>query len=167
MDELSEFNELMQSTIGEGDFVKRQLKHVFSYYDKKGYPTEQMMEKIKKIILYSLLPLATVEERPPTKCFELFGFDILFDSNYNPNLIEVNLAPSLNVSTNTDKIIKSTLVNAVLDTINFPSLEEKENDHLQKIFPFNKTTEFASMKLANKMDIEESIDVIVEEIRKK
>jgi len=119
----------------------------------------------KKIILYTLLPISSIEEKPPSKCFELFGFDILFNSNYQPKLIEVNLAPSLQVSTPTDHVIKSTLVNSVLDTINFPSLKERENDNFVKIFPFNKETEQASFKLSNFVDSEESLDTILKEIK--
>jgi tubulin polyglutamylase TTLL5 len=43
-------------------------------------------------------------------CFELFGFDILIDSELKPWLIEVNLAPSLECSSKLDFKIKSNLI---------------------------------------------------------
>jgi len=36
-------------------------------------------------------------------CFELFGFDILIDKNFNANLIEENILPSLSSSSMLDK----------------------------------------------------------------
>ncbi len=48
-------------------------------------------------------------------CFELFGFDILLDSNLNPWLIEVNLSPSLHCDSPLDIKIKGELIAEVLD----------------------------------------------------
>ncbi len=43
-------------------------------------------------------------------CFDLFGFDILLDSNLNPWLLEVNLSPSMNCDSPLDQKIKSELI---------------------------------------------------------
>lgn len=43
-------------------------------------------------------------------CFDLFGFDILIDSNLKPWLIEVNLSPSLATDSHLDFKIKSKLI---------------------------------------------------------
>ena len=43
-------------------------------------------------------------------CFELYGFDILLDSNLKPWLLEVNVAPSLSSGSILDKQIKTSLM---------------------------------------------------------
>ena len=43
-------------------------------------------------------------------CFELFGYDIMLDSDLNPWILEVNLAPSLTADSPLDYHIKSNLV---------------------------------------------------------
>ena len=43
-------------------------------------------------------------------CFELFGYDIMLDSDLNPWLLEVNLAPSLSADSPLDYNIKSNLI---------------------------------------------------------
>ena len=48
-------------------------------------------------------------------CFELFGFDILLDSNLNPWLMEVNLSPSLHIDSPIDIKIKGELIAECLD----------------------------------------------------
>lgn len=45
-----------------------------------------------------------------TNCFELFGFDVLIDSDLKPWLLEVNLSPSLATDAPLDLTIKSTLL---------------------------------------------------------
>ena len=54
-----------------------------------------------------------------TNCFEIFGFDILIDSDLKPWLLEVNLAPSLTPDSAMDHRIKS---NLVADTLNLIGL---------------------------------------------
>jgi len=50
-----------------------------------------------------------------SNCFEVFGFDILIDSDLKPWLIEVNLSPSLVTDSPIDMSIKS---NLIADTFN-------------------------------------------------
>lgn len=50
-------------------------------------------------------------------CFELYGFDILIDDNLWPWLIEVNMAPSLETSSDLDFEIKQNLIKDLLNLI--------------------------------------------------
>mmetsp|Transcript_12253 Transcript_12253/g.18992 ORF Transcript_12253/g.18992 Transcript_12253/m.18992 type:complete len:130 (-) Transcript_12253:534-923(-) len=53
-------------------------------------------------------------------CFELFGFDILLDSNFKPYILEVNFSPSLSADSPLDYHIKS---NLLVDTLNIVGLK--------------------------------------------
>lgn len=50
-------------------------------------------------------------------CFELYGLDIMFDSDLKPWLIETNASPSLTASTNDDELMKNALLDDTLTTI--------------------------------------------------
>lgn len=52
-----------------------------------------------------------------SNCFELFGYDILIDSDLKPWLVEVNLSPSLACESNLDMQIKSTLIAETLNLV--------------------------------------------------
>jgi hypothetical protein len=56
-----------------------------------------------------------------TNCFELFGFDVLIDSDFKPWVIEVNLSPSLATDSLLDMQIKS---NLIADTFNLIGLKQ-------------------------------------------
>ena len=45
-----------------------------------------------------------------SNCFELFGYDILIDSDLKPWLLEINLSPSLACESPLDLTIKSNLI---------------------------------------------------------
>jgi hypothetical protein len=64
-------------------------------------------------------------------CYELYGFDIMFDSHMNPWLLEVNTNPSLSSNSPLDKMLKTKLVWDTLTLvgvkpISFPELRLKE-----------------------------------------
>eukprot|EP00834_Sanchytrium_tribonematis_P000022 NODE_2_length_91304_cov_0.692462.p22 type:complete len:383 gc:universal NODE_2_length_91304_cov_0.692462:61282-60134(-) len=71
---------------------------------------------IEKTILISLF---SVQSRiiQSSNCFELYGYDILLDSNLKPWLIEVNASPSLSVENQEDLDIKSKVLSDMLDLL--------------------------------------------------
>ena len=86
-------------------------------YEKHGINYEYVIAQFKDLIVKTLLcvePLITqnLQKNPTSRnnCFELFGFDILVDSNFKPWVLEVNVLPSLSSSSPFDKRIKTMLV---------------------------------------------------------
>lgn len=67
-----------------------------------------------------------------TNCFELFGFDILIDSDLKPWLLEVNLSPSLATDSPLDMTIKSTLLSDVFNLVGVRRFDRKK-ESLNKI----------------------------------
>ena len=52
-----------------------------------------------------------------SNCFEIFGFDVLIDSDLKPWLVEVNLSPALACDSPLDMTLKSTLIADVMTLI--------------------------------------------------
>lgn len=67
-------------------------------------------------------------------CFELFGFDVLIDSNLKPWLMEVNVSPSLSSSSPLDARIKTSLMTDIFNLVGFKIYNKK------KINEGNRTT---------------------------
>ena len=72
-------------------------------------------------------------------CFEVFGFDILLDSDLKPWLIEVNLSPSLSPDSPLDMTIKT---NLITDTFNMCSIKrfDRRKESLNKLKFRSKTS---------------------------
>lgn len=64
-----------------------------------------MMNDIQQVIVKTLLAVQRViiNDR---HCFELYGFDIMLDSNLKPWLLEVNACPSMSADTEADYELK-------------------------------------------------------------
>lgn len=60
-----------------------------------------------------------------SNCFELFGYDILIDSDLKPWLVEINLSPSLAVESPIDMTIKSNLIADVLSLVGVKRFDRK------------------------------------------
>lgn len=69
------------------------LSQLVSYLDSLHVSWLDILPKIHYIIIQSLASVAELMETRPG-CFELYGFDILLDSFFEPWLLEVNLSPA-------------------------------------------------------------------------
>jgi len=67
-----------------------------------------------------------------SNCFEVFGFDILLDSDLKPWLLEVNLSPSLSPDSPLDMVIKT---NLLTDTYNLTGIRryDRRKESLNKL----------------------------------
>jgi hypothetical protein len=69
-----------------------------------------------------------------TNCYELFGFDVIIDSDLKPWLLEVNISPSMATDAPLDLSIKS---NLVCDTWNLVGIKrfDRKKESINKIKP--------------------------------
>ena len=60
-----------------------------------------------------------------TTCFELFGYDILIDSDLKPWLLEINLSPSLACESPLDLTIKTNLLADIFYMVGIKKFDRK------------------------------------------
>jgi len=164
--------------IGAGDFSKRDLRTFLSYMKHtRGENIEELWTKVQNVITLTMLSMFTkdrVSSNP--NCYELLGFDLLFTDKLDVKLIEVNLGPSLSISSEVDAYVKQPLCEDLLTLVNnliMKNNEQKERNSIptkknmlatinnenntfvdqqrigdfELIFPFSKEVEELSMKL--------------------
>jgi tubulin polyglutamylase TTLL5 len=61
-------------------------------------------------------------------CFEVFGYDILLDSELKPWLLEVNLSPSLACESPLDTTIKANLISDTFTLIGVQKFDRKKEN---------------------------------------
>uniref|UniRef100_K3X5F4 Tubulin--tyrosine ligase-like protein 5 n=1 Tax=Globisporangium ultimum (strain ATCC 200006 / CBS 805.95 / DAOM BR144) TaxID=431595 RepID=K3X5F4_GLOUD len=88
---------------------------------------EALMAQIRDIICKTIIaaeahltPLVHQFVKKPVTCYELFGFDIMLDSNLTPWLIEVNVSPSLMGGSPLDKRVKGLLLSDIFHLVGVP-----------------------------------------------
>lgn len=60
-------------------------------------------------------------------CFEVYGFDVLFDHKMKPWLLEVNILPSFSSSSPLDKKVKSMLMCDIFHLIVIQPYDKKKS----------------------------------------
>lgn len=92
----------------------------------------EIKESVKDVIVKTLIaaeseitPNLARVNRTKGICYELFGFDILFDNNFKPWLLEVNVSPSLMGSSPLDRSIKGTLMADVFHLVGFQPYDDQ------------------------------------------
>ena len=109
-------------------------KWTFAQYRKKltslGLDPDNIWKDIKDVVIKTVISAESLMldrfNRVPEhskNCFELYGFDVLLDSELKPWLMEVNIYPSLRTDSTLDAVIKTRLV---CDTFNLAGLKLRD-----------------------------------------
>ncbi|KAJ3293799.1 putative tubulin polyglutamylase ttll2 [Rhizoclosmatium sp. JEL0117] len=83
-------------------------------HDEKTTVGQGLWDRIKAIIILTLLPVAAEAKGAMEGCFELYGFDVIVDDEMRPWLLEVNLSPALSVDSEVDVAVKAPLLEHVV-----------------------------------------------------
>mmetsp|Transcript_37395 Transcript_37395/g.48376 ORF Transcript_37395/g.48376 Transcript_37395/m.48376 type:complete len:524 (-) Transcript_37395:125-1696(-) len=98
-----------------GKWDLRNLKlYLMSKYGTEKVDT--LFSEIQDVVVRSLVAVQGVVIQDK-HCFELYGYDILFDDALKPWLVEVNASPSLSANTAEDAQLKTTMLTAMLDIV--------------------------------------------------
>ncbi|KAM4723593.1 tubulin polyglutamylase TTLL5 isoform 2-T2 [Anableps anableps] len=96
---------------------KWSMSAVLRYLKEDGKDTTLLMRQVEDLIIKAVLSAElqiaiACKMFVPHKanCFELYGFDVLIDSNLKPWLLEVNLSPSLSCDAPLDLKIKASMI---------------------------------------------------------
>jgi tubulin monoglycylase TTLL3/8 len=80
---------------------------------------DKLKEQMKSIVINSLESVQDMFECKPG-CFELFGFDMMIDDEFNMWLIEVNSSPAMDYSTDvTERLVKLVLEDTVKVVVDY------------------------------------------------
>eukprot|EP00760_Papus_ankaliazontas_P024358 PhM_4_TR2261/c0_g1_i1/m.15705/K16600/TTLL2; tubulin polyglutamylase TTLL2 len=99
-----------------------QIKEAFA---SRGVDFALLFDRITTIVISTLLSICTEVPRN-VSCFELFGFDVLFDENFKAWLLEVNFSPSLGVESDVDERVKYGLIKDMIETLNIQSFANRK-----------------------------------------
>jgi len=120
---------------------KWSLTALRKYFEQNNLNFNSLFEKIKDIVIKSVISVADETLKAVKKLtnnnntlFELYGYDILIDSDFNPWLMEINLNPSLNVDTKLDYKIKSMLISDIFTLIGI--VPYKHNNDEKKLINY-------------------------------
>ncbi|XP_036397393.1 tubulin polyglutamylase TTLL5 [Megalops cyprinoides] len=105
---------------------KWSMSAILRYLKQEGKDTTSLMGQVEDLVIKAVLSaelhIATackmfVPHR--SNCFELYGFDVLIDSNLKPWLLEVNLSPSLACDAPLDLKIKASMISDMFSLVGF------------------------------------------------
>ncbi|XP_075964534.1 tubulin polyglutamylase TTLL5 [Anarhichas minor] len=105
---------------------KWSMSAVLRYLKQEGKDTTLLMRQVEDLIVKAVLSAelqianaCKMYVPHKTNCFELYGFDVLIDSNLKPWLLEVNLSPSLACDAPLDLKIKASMIADMFSLVGF------------------------------------------------
>ncbi|XP_040189122.1 tubulin polyglutamylase TTLL5 [Rana temporaria] len=103
---------------------KWSMSAMLRYLKQEGKDTAGLMSQVEDLIIKTIisgeLPIASACKSLLANrgnCFELYGFDVLIDSNMKPWLLEVNLSPSLACDAPLDLKVKASMISDMLTLV--------------------------------------------------
>jgi len=132
-------NFVQNKTLNERDFGNKwSLSALQTHLERLGIDMKAVWARIYDAIIKSLISveghvvsaLKRVQNASgssiKSNCFDLFGFDIILDSDLKPWILEVNLSPSLAFDSPLDFHIKSNLIIDALNIVGIRKFNRKK-----------------------------------------
>ena len=95
---------------------------MWNYLNDQGINVEGIKSSLRDIVIKTLLSVEPVllemskgNVSSRYTCYELFGFDVLLDTNLKPWLLEVNISPSLHSTSSLDLSVKVFIVLKIIN----------------------------------------------------
>ncbi|KAH9518410.1 Tubulin polyglutamylase ttll13p [Bulinus truncatus] len=115
---------------------KRRISTINKYLRENGYDVDKLWSDIDDVIIKTLISAHSVLKHnyrtcfpnhvKGSACFEILGFDIIFDRKLKPIVLEVNHSPSFTTDANIDKEIKGALIWDTLGLVNFGAVDRRK-----------------------------------------
>jgi tubulin polyglutamylase TTLL4 len=104
--------------------MKWTIKSLWNYLEERGVNTVKLWGALRNLVLKTVIAgegsiNSMIKSNLQSKynSFELFGIDVILDSELVPWLLEVNISPSLHSASGLDMAVKGPLVTALLNTV--------------------------------------------------
>jgi hypothetical protein len=138
---------------------KWSLSALQAHFKNLGIDLELMWSKVYDAVLKSIISvektffeqskkLQNNSTSVKSNCFELFGYDILLDSDLKPWILEVNLAPSLTADSPVDFHIKSNLLVDMFNLVGVRRMPGKRPRKPSKAKPSDNTQRQAEFEFS-------------------
>ncbi len=119
---------------GIGETCKWDGERTWAYFKEAGIDFTHMWTRIETVVTCTLLSICHLVP-PVPQCFELYGFDILFDDTFQPWLIEANFSPALAVESKVDETVKFALIADIVRTLNIQPFPAGPREETAKTAP--------------------------------
>ncbi|GFS13870.1 tubulin polyglutamylase TTLL5 [Elysia marginata] len=100
--------------VGHG--CKWTISQLRRYFLQNNINDAHIWHRVTNIIILTLLIQSPTAPKI-ANCFELYGFDILVDSNLRPWLLEVNVGPALSSDCQADLLAKKSMLHDLFDMV--------------------------------------------------
>lgn len=90
--------------------------------EQKGFDTASLWKKISDLCLKTLMVSEDSIPNQPN-CFEVFGFDVIFDEDLRAWLIEVNASPAMAREHRLDEQIKEAMIHDTVKIVSPPKFD--------------------------------------------
>ncbi|CAL8069670.1 unnamed protein product [Calicophoron daubneyi] len=116
--------------------TKRRITTLNRWFKDNGYDTEKIWNDVDDVVIKTVLCGYGVLRHnyrtcfpnhiASSACFEILGFDIMFNNKLKPYVLEVNHSPSFNTDSKLDKEIKESMIWDTIQLAHFGNLSKKK-----------------------------------------
>ncbi|GAA48693.1 tubulin polyglutamylase ttll6 [Clonorchis sinensis] len=116
--------------------TKRRITTLNRWFTQNGYNLEKIWNDVDDVVIKTVLSGYAVlrhnyrtcfpNHSQMSACFEILGFDIMFDHKLKPFVLEVNHSPSFSTDSKLDKEIKEAMLWDTLQLVHFGMVTKKK-----------------------------------------